>query len=183
MYECSGDPAPNSITDFSDVTSDLTWGSGAAIQGSIYSFALPPASISVSSDAAQLDVTGNAGADSTIASVGLAFDACWDASAFSGIEFLLDGDLGGCSLQFFVHTNSTIPVDHEAMIGACSGTCTAAGVALPNQSGTVSVPWSDLSGGVPDFSADEIVGVSWLLSGQADCQFDVTLDDVAFTGQ
>lgn len=178
-YECTGEPVTSAlITDFSNVD-DLTFSTAGGVGGLIYSFATTPAEISVVADAGRVDVTGSNGAG-TIASVGLAFGACWDATAYDGIEFVLNGSLGSCTLQVSVHNNSTTPVDHEAMIGACTADCGPASTQPPNVGDTVALRWQDFfTISATPFNAADITGISWLIEGD-NCDFEFALDDIRF---
>lgn len=178
-YTCVGEPVDAAlVTDFSDIDGE-TWGTADGIQGVLYSVGLPPATVSISTDAARLDVSGSTGAETGIAVFGLAFDRCWDAGEYSGIEFLLDGDLGGCPLQLTVHTNDTTAVNHESRIGACLENCLPASVTLPNTTGTITVAWTDLTSTIP-FNPATLVGIGWTLIGNANCIFNFAIDDVRF---
>jgi len=125
------------------------------------------------------------------AGFGLSFGApaCLDASAFTGISFVLNGDLGTCSLSF-----DAIPSEDNAVANGSVGTCTAPlclspsfGPILP---GPTFVPFSAMTGGSPLATVDPsaLNGISWLLTPPTDgesapCAANFTISSIAFANQ
>jgi hypothetical protein len=121
------------------------------------------------------------------AGVGLSFDgtSCIDASAYTGVQFDLGGDLGGCQLA--VGTSFSADSSYlDGPRGGCSGTdSTCYGpFASVVPSATVQVPFSAMSGGSPVSKPDPstIVDVVWQLSAPASgsCAADFTVSNVSF---
>jgi hypothetical protein len=122
---------------------------------------------------------------------GLSFGvpACLDASAFTGISFVLTGDLGTCALSF-----DAIPSEDNAVANGTVGTCTATqclspgfGPILP---GPTFVPFSAMTGGTPLATVDSsaLNGISWLLVPPTDgesapCTASFTISSIAFANE
>jgi hypothetical protein len=106
---------------------------------------------------------------------GFYFGNCVDASGYSGIEFTLSGTLGAgasvdagaaAQMEFSALTLENVTVDAG---GACAhgSTCDPANYLfdVPAASKTIQVPWSSLTGGMPDATFDpaHITGIQWQL--------------------
>jgi hypothetical protein len=128
---------------------------------------------------------------------GLFFNQCLDVSAYSGISFTIGGNVGTpATLMLQAKTNSTMPVSAATQHGACVpadpdnpyGDCwdPVAWITVPATADTVTVSWTDFTGGVPVAAADptEILGFQWSFNwaGENGLPYavDVTLDDVVF---
>ena len=143
----------------------------------------------------------------------LYFDNCtrWDASAFKGISFTLSGTAANLAtpLTFAATTVSDTTSaawlisqgDTQAKTGDV-GTCTPASgngryyhpgcadpsksITVPTTPTTISVLWSDFTGGQPDASPkpEQITGIYWNLpwggAGSASYAADFTIDNLKF---
>jgi hypothetical protein len=118
---------------------------------------------------------------------GLAFanPTCVDASAYTGVQFHVTGDMGTCGLRFSV----AFSADNSVANGP-AGACTINGCTSPSMPvpiGTIAVNFADLSGGFPVDRVDPktLNDVLWLLDvptdpGIAGCRAELTLDNIAF---
>jgi hypothetical protein len=125
--------------------------------------------------------------------VGLGFDACVDASAYTGVTFNVSGTLNSeCGIQF-----STVDKAHNTP--ADGGTCTDAGgcyasakvFTLPATATDVTVLFADQTGGGPPSTPvdpAEILAVQWQFNPVGNvpgpavgCTGTVTIDNVRFT--
>src|SRR5580704_3879694 len=132
--------------------------------------------------------TGAATATDNYAYVGLPFNACVDASTYTGVTFNISGTLSaGCTIQ-----SSTVDKEHSATTNG--GTCTAANCyasdaifTLPATAMDVSVPFSTQTGGGAAVGAavvdpTEILNVQWQINvPTAGCTGTVTVNNVSFT--
>jgi hypothetical protein len=128
--------------------------------------------------------------------VGIPFNACVNASAFTGVKFTASGSLSaGCTIQF-----STLDKGHNTV--ANMGTCSAASCypsskifTLPATAGDVTVNFLDQTGGganagAPVVDPTEITGIQWQINpvgpaaadagGGMSCTGTVTIDNVTF---
>jgi hypothetical protein len=108
---------------------------------------------------------------------------CLDASAYTGVQFTVSGDLGTCGLQF-----SLIPSENNGVQYGAEGVCTASncnGPYSPNLTvGTQVVSFSSMTGGTPlaTLDATALNDISWNLSVPADgCVANFTVSNVFFT--
>ncbi len=148
----------------------LITGSLASLAGSPYTFAGPGALptplvtvLAASNGALQgLQVLWKApGPDvapvGAYAGFGLGFRSlmCVDARQFTGVRFTVNGDLGGCSLQF-----GAVPSQDNAVgSGPAGGTCLEGcrrPLSAPIGTGTTVVRFSDMGGGYPLATADPL---------------------------
>jgi hypothetical protein len=111
--------------------------------------------------------------------VGLYFDSCVDASAYSGVTFTITGDLGACDVQFAMHTSE----NEHGFFGACTATdCHEAMVSITT--GTTTVLFSQLVGGSPLAYVDKtkIIGMHWQFQvpSGGSCDANFTVDNVSF---
>jgi hypothetical protein len=124
------------------------------------------------------------------AGAGISLNTCMDLSAFDGIQFTLTSSLAGCQLYFQVETFAEEPPSN-------GGGCIADGgmscysfpqLALPQTSGTVTVKWTDLMGGMPTTPAEvkaKVLGFQWQFQGQGcdpSMKATATVTDIMFTG-
>jgi hypothetical protein len=89
---------------------------------------------------------------------------CIDASAYKGVTFDVSGDLGGCTLQLgIVYSGDQSPANDPR--GVCSAATCYGPEATVASSGSVEVPFTALTGGVPISGLDpkDIIGVQWQL--------------------
>jgi hypothetical protein len=123
------------------------------------------------------------------AGVGLYFagTTCLDASAYSGIQFDLAGDLGGCALALGAASSGDLDSVVNTGRGACStgsGACYGPAAAVSSGAATVMVPFTSLTGGMPVSTLDPrtIVTVQWQLAPptSGSCSADFTISNVAF---
>ena len=185
---CQHYSAPSeAITDFSSWTTDGNWGTNTTLTGG--SFTYPEnSSLTLAVDAEVLSVTGTVAA-TEYAGFGLWFGPCTDASAYSGVTFTIGGDSGQSQVVLQLQTSQNYPIDTENDKGECEGSwsdgCASNQLVLevPASPGTIEVLWDELSGGVPIEGVDptELLGIQWQFScGDADCNVNITVDDVAF---
>lgn len=140
--------------------------------------------------------------------VGLYFNSpyCADASAYTGVEFQVVGDLEGCKLSFGASSAEHVSTVDDPPRGHCSAgqQCYGPRSDLTDQlkvlaaeggaSGTepsvnlpsavsIQVPFSSLRGGSPVSTLDPgtLANVQWQLQGSAGaCQARVTITEVTF---
>lgn len=170
-------PGPTITTQGRAVGSALLFGSGADEWGS-YTYAAPGqsppvASVNADGSGVQIQATfaGPIQASANYMGVGLYFNSysCLDVSAYTGVRFDFAGDLGGCTLAVGAVSSEQITPSEDANRGTCAGTdsnCYGASVVV-TPTPTLSVPFADLSGGVPLSTVDtkELVDVQWQLTG------------------
>jgi hypothetical protein len=180
------DPATALLTDFTAGTSwnALTgkWGVAGAgnLQGSLFSFAGPSsgiweATVESSGDLAIGVAAGAAIGPGTVAAGdyaggGLSFGACVDTATWTGVSFTLGGTSGGCDILFQVQTyDEQVPANH----GGCASSCyvwPAKKVQIGTAPITVTVHFSDLTGGLPvggPAIAMQMVGLEWQFQSPA----------------
>ncbi len=86
---------------------------------------------------------------------GLGFDMCVDASAYTGVEFTITGNLGSCALTFAAQFSEDNSVTDDPSFGSCTlgGNCFPPSSG-PIAAGTTVVHFTDLLGGSPQTSVD-----------------------------
>jgi hypothetical protein len=111
---------------------------------------------------------------------------CLDASAYTGVQFTITGDLGTCGLQV-----TLTPSENNSVQSGPEGVCTAANCAGPFSPsvgvGTTTVNFSDFTGGTPlaTLDASALNAIGWNLTPPTDgvtapCVASFTVTDVAF---
>jgi hypothetical protein len=192
-YACANKVPPSAeITDFSMVPE---WGDTAEFGGGHYVY---PSSggMAITADTAAGDLTVS-GTIGTYSGFGLYFAHCSDASAFTGVQFDISGDVGASGmLNFLVQTNETYQIRTGEMKGACAWTeateysaCVPPGkmIAVTDTTQTLTIPWTDLMGGVPvsTVSSNQLIGLQFQFAwtdGGTPYDVNVTIDNVRFTG-
>jgi hypothetical protein len=174
------------ITDF---------GAGTSAVGTPYSGAQTGLTgPTVSTAAGSLDITVATGAPTMMypyAYVGLPFNACTSASAYTGVKFNISGTLNtGCTIQF-----SVVDKAHSTMAnnGSCpmADNCYAAAkvFTLPATAQDVTVLFADHTGGgvggatppPPPVNPAEILNIQWQFNVATDgCTGSVKIDNVTF---
>jgi hypothetical protein len=112
---------------------------------------------------------------------------CLDASAYTGVQFTVTGDLGTCALQL-----SLTPSQNNSVQFGPEGVCTAAtcaGPFSPNVGvGTTIVSFSSMTGGTPlaTLDATALNDISWNLTVPTDgvtapCVANFSVTNVSFT--
>lgn len=186
-------PYPNGATD------SYAWGDfGSGFSG--FSYFYPGALVSdVSSSAWHLS-----GMVSEYAGFALAFVCGTDASAYDGVQFTISGSIGAPgALTFSVPTASDEPIDPNKPNDRASctpvnnqydGTCAqpSTTIAVSSTKKTVTLKWSDLTGGRPNpVKPGDIIALRWIFgwpvmgsdaAAVASYPVDVTIDDVTFVG-
>jgi hypothetical protein len=181
-------PTSATITDFGSTTQV-----SSPYKGADTGLTVP----TVDTSGGKLVVTVDTGSPTTqypYAYVGLPFNACVDASSYTGVKFNISGTLNaGCTIQFSA-------VDKEHSTPGNGGTCTAANCyasskifTLPSTDTDVSVAFADQTGGGADSTAaavdpTEILNVQWQLNvpvavgdaGGGGCQGSFTVNSVSF---
>jgi hypothetical protein len=178
--------AAAAITDF---------GSGTAAVGTPYTYAetgLTAPTTSTTSGALVITVsTGMPSSMYPYVGVGLPFNACVNASTFTGVKFNATGTLSaGCTIQFSV-------VDKHHSTVANGGICTAASCypsaktfTVPATATDVTVLFSEHTGGGADTGAPvidptQILNIQWQINpaggtAAAACTGMVTIDNITF---
>jgi hypothetical protein len=136
-----------------------------------------------------LQVVANSGTSSdpmnAFVGFGLGFGnpSCVDASAYTGVQFTVAGDLGTCQLllQVIPSENNSVP------FGACTGTSCFGPFSGPLTTGTTVVHFSDMSAGMPLSTLDPAAlnDIAWNLNVPTDgvtapCMASFTVSDVSF---
>lgn len=110
--------------------------------------------------------------------------SCVDASAYSGIQFTVTGDLGTCRLALEAVTAEDNQI---AFGGACSQAICFGPFSPPLATGTNLVRFADMTGGMPVSSVDAtaLQGIQWALNAPIDgvsapCHADFRITDIAF---
>ncbi|HLK91519.1 MAG TPA: LamG domain-containing protein [Polyangia bacterium] len=139
---------------------------------------------------AQVSANPGATTDSTASFVGFGFGfgnpPCLDASAYTGIQFTVTGDLGTCSLQL-----SLTPSENNSVQNGPEGVCTAASCAGPFSGtfgvGTTVVNFADLTAGSPlaTLDATALNAIGWNLTVPTDgvtapCVASFTVTNISF---
>jgi hypothetical protein len=186
-------PSGPEITDFSGTDPMGTWGDLTGFGGGVYSYG------GMSDGGADLvgtvDLVAHSyhvtGQVTTYSGFGLYFNRCTDASRYRGISFKLSGTIGGGALRLVPIVNETTPIDPVNMVGSCQFMneqtkfvdCVNPATTI-TASGSVTVLWSQLTGGKPRDSVDptQLRGMQWVLVWAPGLSYavDLTLDDVAF---
>jgi hypothetical protein len=122
------------------------------------------------------------------AGLSFTFPGCVDASAFTGIQFTITGNLGSCSIEA-----SAVPSEDNATANGPFGACTAstcfAPFSGPVSTGTTTVRFADMSGGVPVATVDSsaLNDVQWLVvaptgddGGAGSCAANFIISAVSF---
>jgi hypothetical protein len=171
---------------------------GAAISGSPYSFGRPDAAwpsvgAYVSDEGVfealtvHIDTRGVELTSETVLEAGLEFSEleCVDASAFGGVAFTLEGELGSCSLGFSALFSADRPA-HDGR-GSCIDSVCRAPIAPVEGLGPHVVRFTDLTGGAPVSALDPstLSGLRWWFTpptneGAEPCVADVTFRDIRF---
>jgi len=191
-------PADGLIADFAEADSK-----GIEISGGIITWAAPkavnPAVPTYTTSGGALTITVNLSPTSTPQFVGalVNFNKCIDASAFSGVQFTLNGSLSGCQMGY-----STGDVAHQDMtFGSAYATGPAGSYApqtriaaldLTSTSRTIKVPFARYDNqGSPATALDptKLIFTQWQFTvpvapddggGIEMCAGSVTIDDVRF---
>jgi hypothetical protein len=114
--------------------------------------------------------------------------SCLDASASTGIQFDLSGDLGGCSLRYILFFAGDLSHIDDPGRGHCQDTdsvCLGPWAPVTASAGTIRIPFSSLSNGAPSSSVDatSLVTMQWQLGATdatAGCSADFTVENVSF---
>jgi hypothetical protein len=171
-------PAAPLLTDFSSSGASGwrptggKWGLTDNLTGSIFSYGGGQAgstmNAAVDTVGQDLVLSGNVLAGD-YSGGGMSFDQCVNTSTYTGVQFTLGGSTAGCDLYFDVQT---FDEQGTANKGGCTGSSC---YAFPNEkltstAGTVTVHFSDLTGGVLTTQSairNEIVGLQWQFQSPA----------------
>jgi hypothetical protein len=118
--------------------------------------------------------------------LGFGNPSCLDASAYTGVQFTITGDLGTCQLEL-----SLTPSENNAVangsVGVCSASACFGPFSGPVTAGTTVVHFADMSGGMPLPTIDPTAlnDISWNLTVPTDgvtapCAASFTVSDVSF---
>jgi hypothetical protein len=169
-------PAAPLLTDFSAGTSGWhatvgKWGATSNLTGSIFSYGGGQTgstmASSVDTTAMDLVLSGNVLAGD-YSGGGMSFDQCVNTSTYTGVQFTLGGSTAGCDLVFQVQTYDEQSTTNK---GGCTSSCYGFPSAkLTSTTGTVTVHFSDLTGGVLTTQPaikNEMVGLQWQFQSPA----------------
>lgn len=114
--------------------------------------------------------------------------SCLDASKFSGIEFDLAGDLGGCSLRYLLQFAQDLSYIDDPGRGHCQNTdavCLGPWAPVTASANKIRLPFSSFSGGAPIATVDpkNLVTMQWQVSATSaasGCAADITVKNVNF---
>jgi hypothetical protein len=113
--------------------------------------------------------------------------ACVDASAFTGVQFTVTGDLGTCVLQFSATPSDDSATSSNPLSGRCTAPACLAPSSVPLGTGTTTVHFTDLANGTPDPTENTaaIVGLNWNLQAPTDgesapCSANFTVGGIKF---
>jgi hypothetical protein len=199
---CSGtQPARALITDFSDAgvgTSGIFFGTEPNIDGGAFTFAatglaapvLSLAPAPAGSTGQALQVVANPGTptdpSNAFLGFGLGFGMCVDASAYTGIQFTITGDIGDCSLAFSPQFSEDNSVTDDPMFGSCTAASCFPPASGPIGTGTTVVEFANVAGGAPVTTVDPraLTGVQWQMvaptDGVSSCSANFAVTDIAF---
>ena len=187
------------VTNFSAAeytTASGKWCDASGFHGSTFSFKGNGAndSNSVTVDAAdgsmKLALSVSAG---SYGGGGLAFEACLDATVFTGVQFSIavsSGSLTGCSYQLQLQTFEQRPMSQNPPGGcdinttSCYSFPSATGLPAPSTDPTmptlVKVPFSQFGASVMPAPA-QLVGLQWQVnSSSGACTVELRIDDIDF---
>jgi hypothetical protein len=187
-------PVAALITDFSDAIPDtgssgqFKFGGGvaSAVQGGTSEFADTTEAkpvLGLSGGALSVNATSKGSYTGVI--LYMNGPACIDGSAYTGVQFDLDGNVGTCGLTFGFGFADDLAPSSDSQRGICAATnCYGPSVAVTT-TGTVKVPYTAVSGGSPDMAVDrqKLTGVQWQLQSTATgttCTASFTIDNVKF---
>jgi hypothetical protein len=180
-------PATNAITDFANGRSFSDHMGLSSI-----AYAYPSTALTLDTPSATVHVTGRV---ETYSGVGVSFQACVNASSFSGVEFSL-GVSGTSNVSLGMMTRENQPEPPTTTIGTCVppdpnapfASCYSASTPLTVAAtpAPLSIAFASLTGGSPHVSVNpaELVGIVFYLgwsSGDAPFEVDLTLSDLRFT--
>src|SRR4051812_9862155 len=177
-FSCVGaKPASATLTEFADlVPNPMNAGNYSFMMGVPGgTFTYQPNALTATTTGMAFNVKGNV---KDYDGFGVYLASCTDASAYTGVSFNIKGNAGPSgTLNFRVQTNSNTAVDTKNKKGTCVvpvGTtdtytlCHAAGmdITVTSAGSTVTVNFSDLTGGAPVDTVDgkDIVGLEWAFS-------------------
>lgn len=193
-YECTYDRVPNEkITDFSlwDEAGDTVWGDEMSLTGGTFSYqneGSDPLTVEVDTAAGTAHITGTVNG---YAGWGLWFGPCTNASRWTGIQFMMGGDLGETGqLEFQIQQNNNYPIDSSAGKGACAGDwndgCASNKFVFeefPAEPAMLQVAFADTVEGQPNaIEPAELLGIQWQFNCEegTTCEVDVLIDSVTF---
>jgi hypothetical protein len=175
----------------------ITWGTGTD-QWNTYTYqstGQPTPMLSATASGglnvvASLVVPDGSGAVYAGAGVAFAASTCIDASAYSGVEFTLSGSLGGCQVAFGINFAEDTTPANDANRGKCTATnCYGPSYSITSV-GTMIVPFTALSGGMPMGTVDpsQLTSIQWQFAlpsaqsgdGGGGCSANFTVSDVSF---
>jgi len=182
------------ITDGTDVaTPDGGTGLRVGTQGGVYTYG----GTVVTVENGALHVTGTYSATAGYVGMGLYFDNCIDATAYSGFSYKLMGSLGNCDMAA---VGAGFPQDQPPPPMSGFGVCTGAACYGPTSGITLAsmaTTFASMAGGMPVATVtaaakSRITGINfgWHSPAGSDaggdasaggCTVDFTLDDIAFT--
>jgi hypothetical protein len=191
---CTGIAPTN--TSISDFTPD--GGTSGVSSGGVYTYAATdltaPAVVTSTGSLVATIATGPVTtAGNNYAGFGISFNACTDASTYSGVKFNISGTLStGCTIQFSATFSEDAAPSSTAPVGrdSCTGSCYPPSkiFALPATATDVTVNFADVTGGAPLMVIDKarLTGIQWQLNVPATtdagggCTGSVTIDNVVF---
>jgi hypothetical protein len=140
-----------------------------------------------------LQVLANPGASTDLnnnyVGFGMGFDnpPCLDASAYTGVQFTVAGDLGTCNLQFNLVPSENNSAQYSPL-GVCTGTSCFGPYSTTLGVGTTIVNFADMTGGMPlaTLDATALNDIGWQLTVPTDgvtaqCAANFSVTNVSFT--
>jgi concanavalin A-like lectin/glucanase superfamily protein len=118
---------------------------------------------------------------------GLSFSepACVDASAYAGVSFSIQGELGSCSVVFSALFSQDLTANDER--GACIDRPCSAPISAPFGLGQHVFRFADLTGGtpLPDIDPTKLTGLLWRFLPSPDpsaprCNATVAIENISF---
>lgn len=174
----------------------VTFGSGGFLWTSFTYAAsgqsLPTATLTPDGDGLQIAATFVDPVDGDWEGVGLYFggSSCLDVSMYTGVQFELSGDLGGCTLAFGATFSGDVSQASDSR-GSCQGTtsdCYPPLATVSSGATTISVPFAALAGGAPiaTFDPSSLLDIEWQLAAPVpsvdggSCAANFTVENVSF---
>jgi hypothetical protein len=198
---CNGSPPTSPvITDFSDALStpsDILFGTAPNLGGGTFTYAAPgltPPALSLvpappGSTGQGLAVSESTGTptdpQNAYSGFGLGFDMCVDASAYTGIQFTIGGNIGNCALTFAAQFSEDNSVTDNPMFGSCTSASCFPPSSAPFGLGTTTVDFADVFGGSPDMVVDAraLTAVQWNFAptdGVSACTAELVVTNIEF---
>ena len=187
---CATGAAPAAAL-LSDFSGGADGGSITHALGGMFTYGTPSPSVSLTSGALHATLNAGTGAAVNYVGFGLYFNACVDATQYTGVKFKLGGTIGtGCMLVYSHNfRDDAFHMPPNDVKGSCTlgpGSCYSPQKTLtvPATSTEISVAFTDVMGGSPVMNTVDkahLTGLQWQFVVPTEgCTADITLDDVSF---